>query len=40
MLSVTDDPKAKLEKLEEMRKAGLITQQKFETKKAEILAKM
>jgi hypothetical protein len=35
-----DDPKAKLEKLKEMLASGLITQQEFEAKKKEILARM
>lgn len=35
-----DDPKAKLEKLQEMLNAGLITQQEFAAKRAEILAKL
>ena len=35
-----DDPKAKIEKLKDMLDSGLITQQEFETKKREILAKM
>ncbi len=38
--STQADPKAKLEKLKEMLNSGLITQQEFETKKAEILSKM
>ncbi len=39
-MSQQDDPKAKLEKLKEMLSSGLITQQEYETKKVEILAKM
>ncbi len=35
-----DDPKAALEKLKEMLDAGLINQQDYEKKKAEILARM
>ena len=34
------DPEAKLKKLQEMRSAGLITQEDYETKKADILSKM
>ncbi len=39
-MSQPDDPKARLEKLREMLNSGLISQQEFEAKKAEILAKM
>jgi hypothetical protein len=39
-MAAPDDPKLKLEKLKELLAAGLITQQEFETKKAEILAQM
>jgi hypothetical protein len=39
-MAASDDPKLKLGKLKEMLTAGLITQQEFETKKAEILAQM
>ena len=35
-----DDPKTKIEKLNEMLTAGLITQQEFDAKKKEILARM
>ncbi len=39
-MTTPDDPKAKLEQLKEMLNSGLITQQEFEAKKAEILSKM
>ncbi|MBI5296254.1 MAG: SHOCT domain-containing protein [Chloroflexi bacterium] len=39
-MAAQDDLRARLEKLTEMMTAGLITQQEFETKKAEILAKI
>jgi hypothetical protein len=38
--AAADDPAAKLKKLGEMRDAGLITNEEFEAKKAELLAEM
>jgi Short C-terminal domain len=37
---LTNDPKAELGKLKEMLDSGLITQQDYEKKKTNILAKM
>jgi len=39
-MTQSDDPKARLEKLKELLNSGLITQQEYEAKKAEIIAKM
>ena len=38
--AAADDPSTKLKKLSEMKDAGLITDEEFEAKKAEILAEM
>ena len=38
--AAAEDPAAKLKKLDDMRKSGLITDEEFEAKKKEILAEM
>lgn len=38
--AAADDPATKLKKLGEMRDAGLITNEEFEAKKAQLLAEM